>query len=192
MSRRPAKSAGYAPPKMSHSESRAWEAATAVLDRVAADMERQWGVGRLPQLVSPETAARFALAEEQCEVAIASGDIQEAALKAGALARGWHALDKEARDRGHKPADVGQVWCVAVEGRPYAVCLHTADSGAVAAMYPDHTAISVLELLRVLHGVEAGRIISKAKELWPGAAVTARKPSDKPPADWSRGDEIPF
>lgn len=192
MNRRPAKSAGYAPPKMSHAESRAWEAATAVLDRVAADMERVWGVGRLPQLVSPDSAARFAIAEEQCEVAIASGDVREAALKASALARGWHALDKEARERGHKPGDVGQVWCVAVDGRSYAVCLHTADSAALAAIYPDHTAISVLELLRVLQGVEAGRLLNKAKDIWPGAAVTARKPSGKPPADWSRGDEIPF
>ncbi len=135
--RRPARP----PASISPEEHRAWSGAVAVLDRIAGDLERAWGADRLPTLVPVELATKFARAAEQCDVAIASGDVDAAAGKAAALARGWKALDAAARAAGHKPADVGQLWFVGIEGRDYAVCLHTADCSAVAALHRDHTAV---------------------------------------------------
>jgi len=179
------------PAGISPEESRAWAAATAVLDRVAADHERRWGVGRLETLVAPDLAAKFARAREQCDAAIAAGDIDGAIQKAAALARGWAALDAAARAAGHTEAVEG-VWCAEVgEGRPYAVCLHTADVGAVAAQFPGHTAVSLQELLRLLAATEAGRLVVKAKEAFPGAALTGIRPK-KPTPDWAEGDPLPF
>lgn len=181
------------PAGIPESESKAWQAATAVLDRVAADVERRWGVGRLETLVSPETAAKFARAKEQCDEAITSGDITLAASKAAAVVRGYGVLEAEALARGHKPGDTGAVWTVGTPERAYAICLHLSDVGAVAAKYPDHTAISILELLRLLEATQAGRIVAAAKDAFPGAAITAVKPAaTAPPPDWARGDEIPF
>lgn len=195
---------------MSPAEHRAWAAAVAVLDRVAGDMERLWGVGRLPTLVPADLAAKFGRAEEQCEEAIASGDVEAAAQKAAALARGWKALDEAARAQGHFPGRTSEVWFCEVEGRAYAVCLHTADSAALAAEYPDHTAVSLQELLRLLSATEAGRLVVAAKDAFPGASLTGIKPppatgadmgnprsgqaasAAKPPPDWSRGDQLPF
>lgn len=177
---------------LSEQESRAWQAATAVLDRTAAEMERLWGVGRLPTLVSPETAAKFAAAQQQCEEAIQSGDVMLAAGKAAALERGWRALDAEARARGHNPGDTGLVWCAGVEGRKFAVCLHTADVGAVANKYRDHTAVSAPELLRLLLATEAGRLVFGAKDQWPGATVAVKPANKKPEPDWATGDAVPF
>ena len=88
-------------PGISEAESRAWAAANAALNRVAVDLERTWGVNRLPELVPADLAARFATAQEQCNMEIAAGDIEAAAQKAAALARGWKALDAAARAAGH-------------------------------------------------------------------------------------------
>jgi hypothetical protein len=186
--RRPAR----APASITAAEHRAWTAAVAVLDRIAGDLEREWGVDRLPTLVPPDLAAKFATAQEHCDVAIASGDIDAAAQKAAALARGWQALDKAARAAGHTPGSTGDVWCAAVEGRPYAVCLHTVDCAALAAAYPGHTAVSLQELLRLLAATEAGRLVARVKDVFPGATLAAVKPATKPPADWKRGDALPF
>lgn len=187
-----------APPRasMSEQESRAWQAATAVLDRVAADVERRWGVGRLETLVSPATAAKFAAAKQQCDEAITAGDVFGAAAKAASVVRGYAALEAEARAAGHTEAATGVVWCFGTDTRAYAVCLHTADLGAVAAKYPDHQAVSLPELIRLLEATEAGRLVAAIKDRWPGTGinqVTEKKlPPTKPPVDWKRGDEVPF
>lgn len=180
-------------PGISEAESRAWAAATAALDRVAVDLEQAWGVNRLPELVAPDLAAKFATAQQQCDEAISSGDIEAAASKAAALARGWRALDAAARAAGHKPADLGVVWFATVQGRSFAVCRHTADVAALAALHRDHEAVSLQELLRLLDATEAGRFVAAAKRNFPGATLTAVKPPPtKPPADWKRGDDLPF
>lgn len=180
-----------ASPSMSEAESRAWAASTAVLDRVAGDLERTWGVNRLPQLVPPDLAAKFALAQEQCDMAIAAGDVETAAQKAASLVRGWKALDAAARAAGHTPNDLGVVWFASVQGRSFAVCLHTADVGALAALHRDHEAVSLEELLRLLDANELGRFVSKANRAFPGIELSAIK-SPKPAADWNRGDDLPF
>lgn len=181
-------------PAMPEEESRAWAAATAVLDRVASEMERKWGVGRLQTLVPPDLAARFARAEEQCDEAISAGDVELAASKAAAVARGWAALDTAALAAGHKPADVGRVWCVSMPGnKPYAVCLNDTDTAATHAEYPDHQVVSVKELLRLLSATEAGMWLAAAKGQFPGATLTEIRPAPtKPAPDWSTGDAVPF
>jgi len=176
---------------MSEAESRAWAAATAALDRVAVDLERIWGINRLPELVAPDLAAKFAVAQEQCDEAIRSGDTAAAAGKATALARGWKALDAAARAAGHTPGDLGAVWFASVQGRSFAVCLHTADVGALAALHRDHEAVSLEELLRLLDANELGRFVSKANRAFPGIELSAIK-SSKPAANWARGDDLPF
>ena len=178
-------------PGIPEAESRAWAAATAALDRVAVDLERIWGVNRLPELVAPDLAAKFAIARQQCDQAISSGDTEAAAGKAAALARGWKALDAAARAAGHTPGDLGAVWFASVQGRSFAVCLHTADVGALAALHRDHEAVSLEELLRLLDANELGRFVSKANRAFPGIELSAIK-SSKPAANWARGDDLPF
>lgn len=178
-------------PGISEAESRAWAAANAALNRVAVDLERTWGVNRLPELVAPDLAAKFATAQEQCDEAIRSGDTAAAAGKATALVRGWKALDAAARAAGHTPGDLGAVWFASVQGRSFAVCLHTADVGALAALHRDHEAVSLEELLRLLDANELGRFVSKANRAFPGIELSAIK-SSKPAAYWARGDDLPF
>jgi hypothetical protein len=174
----------------SEAEYRAWRAAIATLDRVAGNLEQQWGVDRLQTLVPADLAARFAAAQEQLDVAIAGGDVQVAAQKAAALGRGWRALDTAAREAGHTPNDVGTVWCYDLDGTSYVVCLRTVDCSTAAARYPDHTAVSLEELLRILRSSEAGRWVSAIKQTFPGAALTQFGLKRFKVSDFS--DDIPF
>jgi hypothetical protein len=177
---------------MSEQESQAWAAATAALDRIASEMERLWGVGRLETLVEPDLSAKFATAKAECDAAISSGDAMLAAQKAAAVGRGYGVLHKAALAAGHKPNDTGAVWCAAVDGRRFAVCLHRADVGAVADQYQDHTAVALPELLALLLATEAGRLVFGAKDQWPGAVMTVKPAAKKPEPDWATGDALPF
>lgn len=152
-------------------EIRAWRAAVATVDRIAGNMEQRWGVDRLQTLVPAELAAKFASAQEQLDIAIASGDIQTAAQKAAALGRGWMQLDKAAREAGHTPEDVGSVWFYDLDGDAYAVCLRNMECAAIAARYPDHRAVALEELLRLMRAAESGRWVSAIKDAFPGATL---------------------
>jgi hypothetical protein len=46
---------------------------------------------------------------------------------------------------------------------------------------------TLAEIGRLIEGL--GRIVLEAKQVFPGAAVTAVRP---PKIDWQKGDEIPF
>lgn len=92
----------------------AWRAALQYADEAALKIEGQWGIGKLERLVAPELAAKFAMAQWQLDDAIRAGDAQLAAQKSAAIARGWHALDKAARDAGHTPETLGRSGSIAV------------------------------------------------------------------------------
>jgi len=174
----------------SDGEVRAWQAAVATIDRIAGDMERVWGVDRLQTLVPADLAAKFALAQEQLDIAIASGDLTAAAQKAAALGRGWMALDGAARAAGAVPGNVGAVWCYDLEGVSYAVCLRSVDCAGAAQQYPGHKAVSVEELLRLMRASESGRWTLAVKDHFPGAVfqqVVSR--SDK---GTDLNDDLPF
>ena len=171
-------------------EVRAWLAAVATIDRIAGDLERVWGVDRLQTLVPADLAAKFTLAQEQLDVAIASGDLNAAAQKGAALGRGWMALDAAARAAGHRPGDVGAVWCYDLDGLSYAVCLRSVDCAGAAQQYPSHKAVSVEELLRLMRASESGRWTLAIKDEFPGATFAGVVPkSDK---GTNLNDELPF
>lgn len=165
----------------------AWRAAVQSLDATAEEIEGAWGIARLERLVPPDLAARFATAQFQLEEAIRAGDVTAASAKAAALSRGWKALDAAAREAGFTPEDTGRVWFHETDaGKRYAVALRETDIGAVAKKFPDHVAVSVAELVRLMESTRAGVLAAAAKAAFPGAVMTDPKPL---PAG---GDEIPF
>ena len=165
----------------------AWRAAVQSVDATAEEIEGVWGIARLERLVPPELAARFATAQFQLDEAIASGDVAAASAKASALSRGWHALDRAAREAGHVPEDPRRVWFhEAASGKRYAVALDEAEVVAVARKFPDHVAVSVAELVRLMETTRAGVFAQAVKQAFPGAHVAEPKPLPK------GGDEIPF
>jgi len=166
----------------------AWRAALQYADEAALKIEGQWGIGRLERLVAPELAAKFAMAQWQLDEAIRAGDAQLAAQKSAAIARGWHALDKAARDAGHTPEDIGQVWFHrSDDGKKayaFAIDIHAADR--LRKKYPDHTVYSFAEIARIIEASQAGRMTDAVKKAFPGATVAVHKSREEPE------DEIPF
>ena len=86
------------------------ERITAPLRAAQEQMEIKWGRGRLHQLVSVATAARFASAEARWHDAIASNDSEAITLRTAVLMRGWAALEREALEAGASPDALPQVW----------------------------------------------------------------------------------
>ena len=167
-------------------------AALVPLDRVAADIERKWGPGRVEALVSPETAARFASARRRLDEAIAAGVVEDVAKRAAVLMRGWRALDAEAAALGATPLPAGAVGAT-VDGTRYVVTMHDRDAAAPGLARDGETVVSLPELLRVWRHrwARAAVAADAVKAVFPGAVVT-RVAKGEAEAENGLDDEIPF
>jgi hypothetical protein len=141
------------------------------LDKVAVDMERKWGVGRLQRLVTPELSAKFSSAREKLNDAIRDNDLEQVVHRAGVVIRGWQALDKAATEAGRKTYPEA-VWSKRFKGRTYTVVLDRADVSKVAFdnEAPEHV-VTIDELLTVWDDFQGRRVIEQTKGLFPGATV---------------------
>lgn len=81
------------------------EGAAWPFDRKAREMDAKWGIDRLPELVSPETAAKYAMCLGKLNDAIRDKNRPDAEKWAGVLCRGLDALDAEAEAAGHRRGD---------------------------------------------------------------------------------------
>ncbi len=167
-------------------------AALVPLDRVAADVERRWGPGRLEALVSCETAARFGSARRRLDEAVRSGVVEDVAKRAEVLARGWRALDAEALTLGAAPLPPGAIGAT-VDATRYVVVMHDRDAGAPDLARDGEIVVSLPELLRVWKDRWARAAVSAdaAKAVFPGATVS-RVTRDASEAGQGLDDEIPF
>lgn len=118
------------------------------VDAVVSALEREWGIGRLPALVSPATLIKFKAAREMWGNALAGTDHHEVVRLAPMIVRAWRALAAEASANGHAPL-APEVW---------------------EARKPDGTILAV-----VRDGYEAVRVARDNRELevWTMAEVAA-------------------
>lgn len=164
-------------------------AALQALDRVASKYETAWGIGRLPRLVSPSTAARFDSARKKLNDAIASGDAEAVATRAEIMVRGWHALDKEAREADNAPEDEDRFWAIrADDGTAFVFVQHETDTHLASKRFPDHRVWSLPEVIRVLTDRDLASV-NRAKQIFSGATVTEVRAVKSGPLE---EDTIPF
>jgi len=164
--------------------------AVAPFDRVCRDMERKWGIDRLPELVAPETAARFGKAMGVLNDAINRADADATAAAAANCIRGLQAMDAAATAAGHKPISPG-VWEVEYEGRTFGIIRDTAEWPAAAAQRPGLTLYTLREVAVAL--AASADAVAVVKAAMPGAQVTAiRKPAPLSPLAEELEDEIPW
>lgn len=157
-------------------------AAMAGLDRRVAEIESEWGLDRLPQLIDGELGLRFQKSRAALNDAIADGDISLIAQKASNCVRGWEAVLEAVKAAGHKPeGDADRVWLSETdEGRKIAVVRTPADAQAVPGGYQ---AYSLDEIGRLIDAQWS--LPNAIKAAWPGATIS----KSKVPKD---GDEVPF
>lgn len=161
--------------------------AVAPLDRLAGDMDAFWGTDRLPSLVSPITAERYARAMEHLNACIERNDATEAAAAAANCMRGLVAMDAEAKAAGHTQHNPA-CWEYTHEGRLIGIVRDVADAAIAADARPGLTIYTLREVALALAAY--GQAVLAVKENFPGATVTAiRKPTE---LEESLDDCIPF
>ena len=102
------------------------------------------------------------------------------------MRRAWQALDRAAHEAGASPL-APQVWeCVLPSTGEIISLVRSAEEAHHVAR--EGRVFTVAEVAILIEALGDG--VLDVKQKFPGATVTGIR--RKPPADWERGDEIPF
>lgn len=138
-------------PSKSAAETAARAAIHAGVERVEREMDRKWGRGRLPQLVSSELASKFASAKEKYEATRRLNSLVDVEHRAEVLKRGYGALNAFCEASGMVPLPGN--WWVATDavGNRFILCKERADVDLIPREESDGAAVwTVEEVMRVL------------------------------------------
>ncbi len=183
--RREKKSDHFISPDAKAAESKL-HASLAPMDRLANTMDQRWGVDRLVELVSPETAAKYGSAIGRLNEAVRAADGDQVLHLAKVCMRGLSAMNDEATAAGAQPSpllgeyrldDVFHIGIVAEAG----------DWPPIAKERPELTIFSLREIAVLLKPATA---VTQIKDTFAGAEVKKTKLSTK--FFNEGGDAIPF
>lgn len=166
----------------------------APFDRVAREMERKWGIDRLPELVSVETAQRWGRTMGRLNEAIREANRDELMRLVPSAIRGLHVMDAEAEAAG-KPAL--NLWEYDLDGFRFAIIEDNRRWQEVKAQRPDLVTFTMREAalaLQMFHEAGGG-FLAETKKAFPGAeAVKASREITSIPDSFfeAGGDPIPF
>lgn len=167
------------------------------LDEVAGQMERKWGVGRLPRLVPVDLAEKFWRQVEKLNAQIteeATAGFANVEREAQRMANAWMALDAAAEAAGADHASAQYLTARMSDGRSLVICSDLEGMGVWLKQNPDSAAAvwTMEEVARVLEGFD---LVNKTKHLFDGAVIEEVRVDPermKPPVVWSKGDELPM
>lgn len=163
--------------------------ATALLDRAIRDMDRKWGIDRLPELVSPDTAAKWGDYLGRLNAAIAAVNLEAVKDITAKMLFGIGAMDREAEAANAPKADT-RVFEASVDGFAFAVLFDEAAWPAVQAARPELNIVTARQVAEALKR-NAEQVVAVAEAVKAGGKVTGIR--SKPPVDWGAGgDMIPF
>jgi hypothetical protein len=165
--------------------------AIAPFDRVAIEMDQRWGIDRLPELVSPETAAKYGNALAYLNQCIAEEDPAKVADAANNCIRGMNAMEAEAVANGHQPATGEHMEYELRDDNEvfrFAIIKDHSQWPALKAKRPDLLIFTLHEAAVALRGLSKKVALEAVKEHFPGAKVQ-NKPQ-LPPEFWNHGDII--
>jgi len=142
-------------------------------DELVNQMDKKWGVDRLPDLVSVETAQKYGSAIAKLNDAIADGVPEVVAARAQVCMRGLHAMDAEATKLGAQGA-CEDVWEFAGK-KVYGIMRDQRSWKAVKERRPDLKLVSVREVVLALEYYEqkVAKAVDEVKEVFPDAEVIA-------------------
>ena len=161
--------------------------ATAPFDRLCREMDRKWGKDRLPELVAPETAARWGVAMANLNAAIAADDPAMVVARVNACLRGFTAMDAEATAAGHQPIPPEAIE-IEVDGKLCAILRDEASWPAYHALRPGVRTYTPREVANALAAY--GGTVAAIKDAFAGAeVVVVRKPTE---LETALEDEIPW
>lgn len=163
--------------------------AVAVMDRLATQFDKKWGVDRLPELVSIETAQKYGSAMHKLNTALASKDPAEVAKRAQVCMRGLAAMDREAEAAG-QPQASAEYWEYDIDGFVFAVMKDEAHWMACQEARPDLRFFTMREIGVALKALRIDNpIFAEVKKHFPQAQIDSIAERAKPQ---TYDDPIPF
>lgn len=166
----------------------------APLDRVANEYDRKWGIERLPELVSTDTAEKYGFSIGKLNEAITATDPEQTKAWAAVCIRGLHAMDAEATRLGAKPAS-GKYLEYELEdehgGEPFRMGILFDDKEWQTAQdeRPDLKFFTLREAAIALRTKMDTGPVAEVKKAFPGAQVVEHR---RTPLEEALNDHIPF
>lgn len=176
------------------SDEQTCDTALAPFDRAANESEQKWGIDRLPQLVSPETAVIWGRTMANLNEALKAQDPVAVKDCVNSCLRGLAIMDNEATAAGHEPA-TGRLFEFELEPDEgeepfrFAVLGDDMQWQTAKALRPDLLTFTKREVAIALKAYARSPLVQETKKHFPQAQII--KPN--PPVNYrAGGDEIPF
>lgn len=143
------------------------------LDDVAREYEAKWGIGRLPDLVSPQMYIKWELQLQKLNAAVQANDLQMVTDLIEGTIRGWAVLEAEALASGQHPIDP-EYWEYETEdGFKLRVCRDIGSARALAGRQDVAEGYVIFSLGEVANLIESQyRAVYDVKRAIPGSEVT--------------------
>ena len=142
----------------------------AALDALLAQYDRRWGPCRLPDLVSPETRARYEAVRDALAEGVAPWADSPAAIRQ-VMAKAWAAMEAEAIAAGHAPLPPAIVEVQGERAR-YAFAFDDAHRQALVLRYAaEARPVTIWSASDLLALVDRPELPQEAMRQFPGASV---------------------
>lgn len=164
----------------------------APFDRACREMDRLWGIDRLPGLVPLEMAQRYGRAIAAMNASIEAQDPEATRDNAGNCVKGLAAMNAAAEAASAPKADP-TIWEYDCDGYKFGVMADDRSWQAAQAARPDlqlRTMREVGNALRAYDQVVTGEVMAEVKKHFPAATVKAIRP--RTDLEKELDDEIPF
>lgn len=164
--------------------------AIAPFDKMVRDMDRKWGVDRLPEIVSPETAAKYGSALAKLCAAIDEGEPEMIAARANVCMRGMAAMDAEATSLGRASAELDNVWIMEFNGIEVGLMKDARHWPKIMDHHPSLELITENEVITALafyRETQLGKMVNATKKNFEGAEIIRFEIKEK-----GMEDDIPF
>lgn len=138
-------------------------------DQAVREMDRKWGVDRLPEIVAPESAAKWGKAMAGLNDAINSEDSDKVKFWVEVCLRGLKAMDDEAIKSG-QPISDPMIWEYQYEGQTYGIIEDGRHWPAAYAKRPGLVIFTMREAAIALHAHRNG-LVEAVKLAFPGAEI---------------------
>jgi hypothetical protein len=150
----------------------------APFDRAVREMDKKWGVDRLPELISSESAAKWGKAVAGLNGAIDAKDPDKVKFWVEVCIRGLTAMDAEAVAAG-RPVSDPMIWEYEYEGTTFGIIEDGREWPAAYAKRPGIAIHTMREVAVALHEHRNG-LVNAVKLAFPGAEVkrVRSKPED--------------
>lgn len=153
------------------------DVALAPFDHAAREMDKRWGVDRLPEVVSSESAAKWGKALAGLNDALDAEDPDKVKFWVEVCLRGMQAMDDEATRAG-VPISDPMIWEHEYEGTVYGIIEDGREWPAAYAKRPGIAIHTMREVAVALHEHRNG-LVNDVKLAFPGAEVRAvRRPKE--------------